>query len=124
MLIVDKITDICRQLTQQMYFKMYQTQELYKTLAVFCDGIQFTSLLVMLILYLIHKRVHIAYWRMYGAILVYIIMLSIVQNVLTFTSFGHGTTFYRAYILLSLMFVPLAEGLLYSLYRQGVCIQR
>lgn len=119
MLIVDKITDICRQLTQQMYFNMYQTQELYKTLAVFCDGIQFTSLLVMLILYLIHKRVHIAYWRMYGAILVYIIMLSIVQNVLTFTSFGHGTTFYRAYILLSLMFVPLAEGLLYSLYRQG-----
>ena len=94
-------------------------ENLHSYIAIFCDGMQFSALLILFILYILHKRENTVYWKVYIGLLTYLMIFTILKFIFNVNPIKTTNVFYRGYIITSLMILPLLEGLLYSLLRQG-----
>ena len=96
-----------------MFFLYYTNQ----TLVYIVDAIQIIVLLALCITFVFRKKENAVFMKVYSLMLAYLCGMAGVKFM--FDIVGHADVWYKPYIASSLCFVPILEGVMYSLYRQG-----
>jgi len=86
-------------------------------LAQVIGSVQLIVLLALCIKYVFIKHKKSVFLQVFGVLLLYLCLMAGIKLMLDFI--GVRDQWYHSYIVLSLMLVPIIEGLMYSLYRQG-----
>ena len=99
-----------------MFFLYYTNQ----TLAYIVDAIQIIVLLALCIAFVFRKKEKVVFMQVYSLMLAYLCGMAGIKFM--FDIAGHADNWYKPYLASSLCLVPIIEGLMYSLYRQGASL--
>ncbi len=99
-----------------MFFLDYTNQ----TFVYVLDCVQVVILLILCLLFVFRRKKGTVFMKVYAFMLAYLCGMAGIK--LVFDLVHHDDSWYRPYIASSIMLVPVMEGLMYSLYRQGTSL--
>ena len=99
-----------------MFFLYYTNQ----TLAYIVDAIQIIVLFALCIAFVFRKKEKVVFMQVYSLMLAYLCGMAGIKFM--FDIAGHADNWYKPYLASSLCLVPIIEGLMFSLYRQGASL--
>ncbi len=96
-----------------MFFLDYTNQ----SLAYIVDAVQIVVLLALCLTFVFRRKENVVFMKVYSFMLAYLCGMAGIKFMFDIVS--HSDEWYKPYIASSLCLVPVMEGLMYSLYRQG-----
>ena len=96
-----------------MFFLDYTNQ----SLAYIVDAVQIVVLLALCLTFVFRRKENVVFMKVYSFMLAYLCGMAGIKFMFDIVS--HSDEWYKPYIASSLCLVPVIEGLMYSLYRQG-----
>lgn len=96
-----------------MFFLDYTNQ----SLAYIVDAVQIVVLLALCLTFVFRRKENVVFMKVYSFMLAYLCGMAGIKFM--FDMVSHSDEWYKPYIASSLCLVPVMEGLMYSLYRQG-----
>jgi len=98
--------------------KYYIIGNTNQSLVYLIDVVQIIVLLILCGLFIFRKKQNTVFMQVYSLMLAYLCGMTGIK--LMFDLSAHTDDWYKPYITSSLMLVPIIEGLMFSLYRQGI----